>query len=524
MESGRQSFLLLDVKQHRLAVASLLVLLLGVLILCAWVCDDAFITFRTVKRFWAGDGLTWNPGERVQAYTHPLWLLLMLIFYGVTREAFFTSIVLSVVLTLGTVAALLWLCKDKTWKAALLVFALISSRAFIDFQVSGLETPLLSALIVAMVMFRERFFVSSLLLSLVFLTRADAVLIAAPLWLMGISFSAKKVALAMIGALPCVAWELFSYVYYGSWVPNTAIAKLNLAVERELLLKSGASYLWDSLTGDPITLVAIVAGIGVAVRIGDRFSRGLAIGAVLYVAYVVAIGGDFMSGRFLVGPLIAAACIVARSEFEERAEKLVFIFASAYLALWPWNPIHGGWSYGADYREGLELTGVIDERAYYYPRTGLLPVLRGAPQFSGSCMGKELARSSRPGSLAGEAGFFGYFADDKVVIDIYALADPLLARIPFRAVKIRPGHYVRPIPVGYVETRLGGKNVIEDPGISAAWKDIELVTRGTPLMAPERMAAIRALSSGKHREAFERASKVLRVPLTPPDPGPCELE
>ncbi|MBL8915965.1 MAG: hypothetical protein JNM17_35025, partial [Archangium sp.] len=202
-------------KQHRLAVASLLVLLLGVLILCAWVCDDAFITFRTVKRFWAGDGLTWNPGERVQAYTHPLWLLLMLIFYGVTREAFFTSIVLSVVLTLGTVAALLWLCKDKTWKAALLVFALISSRAFIDFQVSGLETPLLSALIVAMVMFRERFFVSSLLLSLVFLTRADAVLIAAPLWLMGISFSAKKVALAMIGALPCVAWELFSYVYYG---------------------------------------------------------------------------------------------------------------------------------------------------------------------------------------------------------------------------------------------------------------------------------------------------------------------
>ncbi|MFT3707838.1 MAG: hypothetical protein QM817_09290 [Archangium sp.] len=511
-------------KQHRLAVASLLVIVLGVLILCAWVCDDAFITFRTIKRFWSGDGLTWNPGERVQAYTHPLWMLLMLAIYGVTREAFFSSIVLSVLLSLGTVAALIALCKDRTWKAALLVFALIASRAFVDFQVSGLETPLLSLLLVAMVWCRERFFVSSLLLSMVFLTRADAVLLAAPLWLLGLSFSWKKLALALLGALPAIAWELFSYVYYGSWVPNTAIAKLNLDVERSLLLESGVKYLWDSLTGDPITLLVIVAGLGLAVRLGDRFSRALAIGAALYVAYVISIGGDFMSGRFLVGPLVAAACIVARTELEERAEKFVFIFASGYLALWPWTPIHGGWSYGADYREGLELTGVIDERAYYYPRTGLLPVLRGAPQFSGACMGSALAHDgARTGSLAGEAGYFGYFADDKVVIDIFALADPLLARIPYRAVKLRAGHYVRPMPAGYVETRLGGKNVIEDPGLRAAWNDLELVTRA-PLWAPERWVAIRALASGAHREAFERASKVPRVPLTPPDPGACELE
>ena len=32
----------------------------------AWVCDDAFITLRTVDNLVHNRGLTWNPGERVQ--------------------------------------------------------------------------------------------------------------------------------------------------------------------------------------------------------------------------------------------------------------------------------------------------------------------------------------------------------------------------------------------------------------------------------------------------------------------------
>jgi arabinofuranosyltransferase len=313
-------------------------------------------------------------------------------------------------------------------------------------------------------------------------------------------------------------------------VPNTAIAKLNLEVERLVLVKAGLLYLVDSLTADPITLVAIVAGASLAVRLGDRASRALMLGALLYLGYVVSIGGDFMSGRFLVAPFVAALCVIARALFEESPEKLVFILASAYCALWPWTPIHSGWSYGADYREGLELNGVIDERAYYYPKTGLLPVLRArdatktVPPYSGACLGRELARSSRAGQLTGEVGLFGYFAEDKVVIDLFALADPLLSRIPYRTARFRAGHYVRPIPPGYVETRLTGKNVLEDPALRVAWKDLELVTRGTPLLSPERLAAIRALASGAHREAFERAAALPRTMITPPDPGPCELE
>ncbi|MDP7573157.1 MAG: hypothetical protein QF391_16270, partial [Myxococcota bacterium] len=47
---------------------------LSVVIAQAWVSDDAFITFRVIDNFVHGYGLRWNVDERVEVYTHPLWL------------------------------------------------------------------------------------------------------------------------------------------------------------------------------------------------------------------------------------------------------------------------------------------------------------------------------------------------------------------------------------------------------------------------------------------------------------------
>ena len=71
----------------------------------AWLSDDAFITLRTIDNFWNGYGLRWNAIERVQPYTHPLWMLLLAAAYGVTREPQFTTLAVSLALT----AALGWL-------------------------------------------------------------------------------------------------------------------------------------------------------------------------------------------------------------------------------------------------------------------------------------------------------------------------------------------------------------------------------------------------------------------------------
>lgn len=48
-----------------------------VLIKSAWMGDDAFITMRTIDNFVNGYGLRWDLLERVQTFTHPLWLFLI---------------------------------------------------------------------------------------------------------------------------------------------------------------------------------------------------------------------------------------------------------------------------------------------------------------------------------------------------------------------------------------------------------------------------------------------------------------
>ncbi|MDB4977741.1 MAG: hypothetical protein JWN48_6082, partial [Myxococcaceae bacterium] len=54
-----------------------LVVLFGLVLRSAWVTEDAYITLRTVDNWVHGFGLRWNTDERVQGYTHPLWMLLL---------------------------------------------------------------------------------------------------------------------------------------------------------------------------------------------------------------------------------------------------------------------------------------------------------------------------------------------------------------------------------------------------------------------------------------------------------------
>jgi len=83
----------------------LLLLLLG-LAFMAWsnrfIQDDAFISFRYADNFVQGNGLVWNPGEKVEGYTNFLWTILISIplylivssicvFYGLANRQLITE-------------------------------------------------------------------------------------------------------------------------------------------------------------------------------------------------------------------------------------------------------------------------------------------------------------------------------------------------------------------------------------------------------------------------------------------------
>src|SRR5579871_1512612 len=206
----------------------------------AWVVDDAYITFRTVDNFVAGRGLTWNPGERVQVFTHPLWMLALSAAYAVTRELFYTSIALSFVCCAAAVSIVSWRLRDE--RALVFIAAVLAGKAIIDFSSSGLESPL-SYLIAAAfwtTLLREERAADGVsrrtsaalyaAASLAFVNRLDTILLYAPA-LAAIAWQSAKtdrrrLAYLALASLAAVAWLAFATFYFGFPFPNTYYAKV----------------------------------------------------------------------------------------------------------------------------------------------------------------------------------------------------------------------------------------------------------------------------------------------------------
>src|SRR6187402_2076752 len=87
----------------------------------AWVAEDAYITFRVVDNFTHGYGLRWNVAERVQVYTHPLWLLLHCVFALFIDNIYRLTIVLSAICGVGAVVLFCRIVHASRWLRAVLV-------------------------------------------------------------------------------------------------------------------------------------------------------------------------------------------------------------------------------------------------------------------------------------------------------------------------------------------------------------------------------------------------------------------
>ena len=108
----------------------------------AWLCDDAFISFRTADNFVHGYGLTWNVHERVQCLHASL--VAIAVFGGLLCDP---GAILHGHFPVpggvgGSRAVFAWKIAASRAGAALGVLALTFSLAFVDYSTSGLENPL----------------------------------------------------------------------------------------------------------------------------------------------------------------------------------------------------------------------------------------------------------------------------------------------------------------------------------------------------------------------------------------------
>src|SRR5262249_10009245 len=135
-------------------------------------------------------------------------------------------------------------------------------------------------------------------------------------------------------------------------------------------------------THDPVTLAVILVAVGLAFHRSASGFRPMLAGIGLYLAYIVRIGGDFMSGRFFAAPFVASVAVLTTIAAERgwpsrsgRWQAPALAVALCVLGLFgPGTRWRSGIDYGVgwSYRDAVRASGIADERAYYYPSTGLL--------------------------------------------------------------------------------------------------------------------------------------------------------
>ena len=489
-----------------------LVLFLIVVLRTAWLGDDALISLRTALNATHGYGLTYNLGERVQTFTHPLWLAMIIATYLVVGNIFYAAFAVCIAVSLILFGLVLRAARSMS-QVWLVGGVLLASRAFVDYSTSGLENPLTALVAIGTLAWaakevrgRRWLTVVWLGVSAAYLTRPDAVLLVLPagVWAAVQVRPRKAAAFAVaLGLLPALAWTLFALAYFGFAFPNTAYAKLAADIHVGERVWQGLLYLLDSVNRDPITFAAIgVALVVVTIERTRHAWLGLA-GVAASLVYVVWVGGDFMSGRFLSAPLLVAVWLMARAERLSPADwrPALVVLAAAAIAS-PHLPLQSN----SRFNVTDTFSGIVDERGVYYPTWGLMSAERNRfvepewPRADGR---------AKPEYVLDTCGLMGAdgleWGPRTYLLDECALADPLLARLPaIWKEEWRPGHYRRMIPAGYRASVEQDANHLQDPELAKYYTALRTVVRGRPLWSAERLGLIWRMNTGLFESGVDR--------------------
>ena len=276
--------------------------------------DDAFISFRYAGNLVAGQGLVFNPGERVEGYTNFLWTVLLAACHRAGLDMPAMSVVFALLAALGTIVLLAALARAllggaPAWVVAAPALLFAATAATTRFVLSGMETALFVFLVTLglylALAVRGRPLATGAVFALAAMTRPEGILYFA-LVVLDLSLvppppASRRLAAAATAAggflvlyAPYFAWR---YAYYGYLLPNTFYAKATgtggpLAARGLELLPVVIRA--ASLEAPLLLALAVLPALA-----RDPRWRLLAAVVVATGLYFVLIGGDFL---FFFGP------------------------------------------------------------------------------------------------------------------------------------------------------------------------------------------------------------------------------
>ena len=507
----------------------------------SWSSDDAYHAYIMAKNLVDGNGFVYNVGYRVTASTCPLFTILTAGVYALLgcKWMYFAGIILGVICsTLAIYMLVFKICKTDII-SFLSLCILLGCYCFMSYTTAGLENSLLfflSTVFIVVFTSKEEFSSKELLLlaftlSLLAMTRMDSVLLFIPAICIGYLFYSKvrfvnKILLGIVGLLPFIAWEVFSIIYYGYPFPNTMYVKLNTGFPKSDYIVRGIDYIYRSSLLDVLLIVIPIFYFILSIYWKNKKMLTFSIGCILYIAYVIYVGGDFMVGRHLTTPFFVSfiGLILLFNSREEthnptislKKTLIVFIVLESICATCI-RPIAKEFLYAVKWDSSK--TGVADERDWYYGWTGLIPYVSSMIH-GGNSMEDFLDDSGvydifvdkRKNGIIGSCelelvpGIVNYYVQREGTIylsDKYGLMDPLLSHLPARYDENwRVGHMWREIPEGYSKSVATGTNQIVNESLHEYYDKVLLIIKGD-IWDKERLITIIKMNLGQYDYLIE---------------------
>lgn len=312
--------------------------------------DDAFISFHYADNLVRGLGLVFNPGERVEGYTNFFWVMLA----AAALKAHFDPLTVARAAGVASYLLILALCsrfcvvqipsnRPRNYFLLSLLAVLVLTRGFASLAGTGMETVFVALLVLIMGLTlrfpttgKSEMALASLVLLLAPLTRLDASLfVAVSFWVTLTEGRGKREILHRfaVPVLGLAGYCLWKYSYYGALLPNTYTAKAADAWN----LQAGWAYVLAFARSYPQVLVLLpfaIVGHITARRTSVRpFARFAALSSLLYLAYVIKVGGDFMEYRFLFVVYPLFFCLATIGFFHVAAQSFWVSAAAAVLSV-----------------------------------------------------------------------------------------------------------------------------------------------------------------------------------------------
>ena len=312
------------------------------------VADDAHISYRYAANFAAGEGLVFNPGERVEGYTNFLWTFILGIAIWVGANPIAVSQTLGVLAAVALIALTYRLAGERGAWGAILAAAFVATSPELALEaVQGLETTRFALLVGLTLTLRLREQIepnatpwSGLAGGLAALCRPEGYLVFALLEAIGLLAGGRARlrqrlpawGLFLVLAVPHLAFRL---AYYGDLFPNTFYAKVGSGGSQ---LARGLDYVRTFAVHHPALVGLAVLGSFAHWREGRRTATRTAMLVALpitYLVYVVAVGGDFKpSARFILPVLLPMAVLAASgAALVARYWRGAWVFAFAFALL-----------------------------------------------------------------------------------------------------------------------------------------------------------------------------------------------